>query len=277
MAIALGSCARPKPAERMITVSIEPQSYLLEQIVGERFTVACMLSSGSNPEVYEPSINHLMNLERSEAYFCIGNIGFELAIVDKARSEYPSLRVYDNSRGVEMLHGSHSAGSQDGSHSHEVDPHIWTSVPNAVVIARNMTDAVIELDPGNADEYEANYASLRQQLESLDAELRQQLAPVAGQSFLVWHPSLSYFARDYGLNQISLEHEGKEAPVGEMKAKIDEARLSGATVLFFQKEFDSRQISTINQQIGATMVTINPMSHDWEKEMRSIANALVAK
>ena len=90
----------------------------------------------------------------------------------------------------------------------------------------------------------------------------------------MWHPSLSYFARDYGLHQISIEYNGKEASVSHLKEEIDVARASGARVFFYQKEFDTRQITTINEQIGARMVTINPMNYEWEEEMRNIVNVL---
>lgn len=268
----LASCSGSRRSERIIAVSIQPQRYLLEQLAGDNFKVVCLLAQGSNPESYEPSMQHLMNLEKSEAYFCIGNIGFELTIVAKAKEENPNLRLFDNSKNVPVIHGSHNCNGHH--HSHEVDPHIWTSVKNAMIIAQNMHDALIELDPKHADQYDRNLSTLNAHLEQLHAEIKAGLDTLSVRSFLVWHPSLSYFARDYSLRQISMEYNGKEAPVAHIKTEIDEARASGARVLFYQKEFDTRQISTINEQIGARMVTINPMNYEWEQEMRHIATAL---
>ena len=59
-----------------------------------------------------------------------------------------------------------------------------------------------------------------------------------------------------------------------LKNEIDYARACGAKVFFFQKEFDSRQAAAVNEQIGATMVDINLMNYDWDKELLHIANAL---
>ena len=273
--VATVSCVGGAKHERIITVSIQPQRYLLEQIVEGRFHVVSLLTQGSNPEAYEPNMSHLMNLEKSEAYFCIGNIGFELAIVEKAKTENPDLKVYDTSKGISLLRGSH--GAEHSVHSHEVDPHVWTSVTNAEAITKNMLDAVVELDPKHAKQYEKNYAKLIARLEKLDNSLRSELDSVQCRTFLVWHPSLSYFARDYGFKQISMEYEGKEAPVSHLKTEIDEAKRSQARVFFFQKEFDSRQVATVNEQIGAKLVTINPMSYEWESELKHIADALASK
>lgn len=271
----LTSCAGSGNTERIIAVSIQPQRYLLEQIAGDHFRVVCLLAQGSNPEAYEPSMQHLMHLEKSEAYFCIGHIGFELAIVEKAKSENPQLKIFDNSKDIPLLRGSHDA--VEHGHTHEIDPHIWTSARNAIVIAKNMHDALVEIDSKHASEYDRNYANLKTRLETLDGEIASKLDSVKTRTFLVWHPSLSYFARDYDLHQISMEYNGKEAPVAHLKKEIDEARSSGARIFFYQKEFDTRQIESINGQIGAKMVTINPMSYEWEAELKNIANALATE
>ena len=72
--IACGSGPTEKP---IITVSIEPQRYLVEQIAGDRMQVRCLLADGANPETYDPSMTHMINLQKSAAYLRVGNIGFE--------------------------------------------------------------------------------------------------------------------------------------------------------------------------------------------------------
>lgn len=270
-AMILISCGNSVQEKRMITVSILPQKFMLKKIVGDRFEISCMLNEGNNPEAYEPSMTHLMNIEHSVAYFCIGYIGFEDAIVGKAHVNNPNLKIFNTSKGVEVIRGTHI--SPEGEHN-EADPHLWTSVANAIKISQNMLAAVVELDPDNADEYTRNFNAFKSELDSLDSRIKSQLAGKQGSAFLVWHPSLSYFARDYGLRQVSLEYEGKEIPIDKLKQNIDAARESGAHVLFVQREFDSRQAETIGEELGVKMVKINPMSYNWETELENIANAI---
>lgn len=270
-AMILISCGNSVQEKRMITVSILPQKFMLKKIVGDRFEISCMLNEGNNPEAYEPSMTHLMNIEHSVAYFCIGYIGFEDAIVGKAHVNNPNLKIFNTSKGVEVIRGTHF--SPEGEHN-EADPHLWTSVANAIKISQNMLAAVVELDPDNADEYTHNFNAFKSELDSLDSRIKSQLAGKQGSAFLVWHPSLSYFARDYGLRQVSLEYEGKEIPIDKLKQNIDAARESGAHVLFVQREFDSRQAETIGEELGVKMVKINPMSYNWETELENIANAI---
>lgn len=270
----LAGCKNIDNNSRTIAVSILPQKYFLEQIVGDKFNVLCLLSPGANPEAYEPDMAHLMNLESSEAFFKIGNIGFELAISDRIKNNNPDLKIYDNSKGVALIHGSHSASE---GHNHDIDPHIWTSVGNARIIAKNMLDAVEELDPDNSKTYEKNFARLSERLDTIDARLSQILAPKKGTAFLVWHPSLTYFAHDYDLVQISLEYDGKEASPAHIKHCIDEALEHHARVFFYQQEFDSRQVEALNEQIKAKIVPTNLLGYNWEDEMYNIANAIAAE
>lgn len=276
--LVMASCVGRGERKPVIAVSIQPQKWLLEQIVGERYEVVSLLSGGCNPETYEPDMNHLMSLERSQAYFCIGNIGFEMAIVDKARANNPAIVIVNTGEGIELLSGTHRGvalqHSVEGHDGCEHDPHVWTSVKNARVIAANMCRAVARLDERHAKEYEGNLAKLLGRLEELDGELRKTLGACRGKAFVVWHPSLSYFAADYGLQQIGMEYEGKEMPAKVLKEEIDYARACQAKVFFLQKEFDSRRAAAVNEQIGAKMVSINLMNYDWDKELLHIANAL---
>lgn len=270
-ALTFNSCNSAKNAEkRTIMVSILPQQYLLEKIVGDRFEVKCMLAKGGNPETYEPSMSYMMNLENSEAYFLMGNIGFELSIKGKIRDFNPNIKVFDMSEGVDLIHGSHHFDADD---EEGIDPHTWTSVANARIIIRNMLDAVCELDPDGKEIYEKNYKAFDKELADFSAALSHQLAAVKGQAFVVWHPSLSYFARDYGLEQISVEYDGKEAPVKYIENKIKYASKRGAKIFFYQKDIDSNQVQSVNSQLGARLVTINPLGYDWKKEIQTIADA----
>ncbi len=270
--ICLGGCTpRPNGGKQAITVSIRPQKYFLEKIVGDKWEVRCLLGNSADPESFDPGMTHLLNLENSKAYFRIGNIPFESAIINKVKNNNPGLLLYDNSEGISLITGTHSHGGSD------IDPHTWTSIKNAKKIASNMYDAVIDLDPANKSYYGANLKKFLRELDSLDTHVDSLLRPMRGTAFVVWHPSLSYFARDYGLHQISLSPEGKEASVSMIKNSVDQAKKENAKILFYQKDVDSRQAVSINEQLGATLVEIQPLSYEWYSEMSNIANAIATQ
>jgi len=99
-------------------------------------------------------------------------------------------------------------------------------------------------------------------------------APGADRAFIIYHPALSYFARDYGLHQISIEEGGKEPSPAHLKGLMDLCRKEGVRIIFVQPEFDRRNAEIIARQTGTRVVPINPLSYDWEEEMLNVAKSL---
>ena len=270
-------CADPAARKiPVVSVSIEPQRWLLEQIVGDKMEVRSLMGNGGNPEHYEPTFSHLANLEKSVAYFQVGNLGFESAIMEKVQANNPDLPIYCVSDSIRMILDTHHHDHhKDSEECLAYDPHTWSSVKNAKIMAANMLRGMKEVDADNAAYYTRNFITLSHKLDSLDLMLTEKLAPVCGGSFIVWHPSLSYFARDYGLNQIVVGNaEHKESSVADLRRAIDNARSRGAEIFFFQKDFDSRQVSAINAELEANEININPLTYQWEDEIIRIAEAI---
>lgn len=269
--LCIGGCSAKSVFDKpVITVSIQPQKYMLEKIAGDKWDIKCLLSNSADPESFDPGMTHLLNLENSKAYFKIGNIPFESAIINKVKNNNPGLRLFDNSEGIALIKGTHGH-----SHAHsEIDPHTWTSIKNAKKIASNMYNSISELDPDNRSYYASNLKAFLRELDSLDTQVDSLLKPYRGTAFVVWHPSLSYLARDYGLRQIVLSPEGKEASVNMIKRSLEQSNSAGAKILFYQKDIDSRQALSINEQLGAELVDIQPLSYDWEEQILKIANAI---
>ncbi len=269
----VAGCSGGKSDRLKATVSIPPQKYLLEQIAGDKVDVVTLMDAGTNPETYNPSVSTMVGLHQSQLYFTVGTLPFEQKMAEES-----GLTIVDTSKGVELLHGTH--GHADDDHDHHGhnhgygDPHIWSSVANARIMARNMADALIEADAANADYYRAKLRVFEARLDSLDSAYRSRFEKADNKAFVILHPSLSYFARDYGLEQIAVGQEGKESTVNAQRERIDHAREHQANVMFVQQEFDSRQASTVADEIGARTVTINPMSEDWLGEMNKVVNAL---
>ena len=251
----------------VVTVSLPPQEYILGQIVGDAYTIRCLLTSESDPESYEPSVGDLRDAERSAALMVMGNIGFEKELAAKIRDANPQLPVIDCSEGIEPVTGTHGRG--------EADPHTWVSVRNVRTIAENMRDAMIAVDPGRRELFEANCARFVARVDSIDSAIAARLAPAKGSAFLVWHPSLSYFARDYGLPQIAIGgHEHKEPSIPELKERIDRAAASGARVMFLERGADRRNALSVADALSVEYLEIAPMAADWLGQLEAAADSL---
>ena len=261
-----------KSEKPILTVTLEPLRYFTEAIAGNNYEVVSMVPKGSSPESYDPTPQQLVNLSKSQAYFRIGYIGFEQAWMKKLEANCPDMKVYDTSKGIDLIRDK---GHWHGDHFHEggVEPHVWNSTQNALIIADNIYQALCELDSTHQEDYQKRLDVLKQTIRQTDANVRT-LVENADSTFLIYHPALSYFARDYGLKQVSIEEGGKEPSPAQLKALIETCRNENVHTIFVQQEFDQRNAQLIANELGVNIVSINPLSYDWVKEMIRIAEAL---
>ena len=261
-----------KSEKPILTVTLEPLRYFTEAIAGDNYEVVSMVPKGSSPESYDPTPQQLVNLSKSQAYFRIGYIGFEQAWMKKLEANCPNMKVYDTSKDIDLIRDK---GHWHGDHFHEggVEPHVWNSTQNALIIADNIYQALCELDSTHQEDYQKRLDVLKQTIRQTDANIRTLLEN-ADSTFLIYHPALSYFARDYGLKQVSIEEGGKEPSPAQLKALIETCRNENVHTIFVQQEFDQRNAQLIANELGVNIVSINPLSYDWAKEMIRIAEAL---
>ena len=268
------ACGNPTQTNEkaIITVTIEPLRYFTEAIAGENYQVVSMVPKGSSPESYDPTPQQLVNLSKSQAYFRFGYIGFEQVWMKKLEANCPDMKVYNTSKGIDLIRDK---GHWHGDHFHEggVEPHVWNSTQNALIIADNIYQALCELDSTHQEDYQKRLDVLKQTIRQTDANVRT-LVENADSTFLIYHPALSYFARDYGLKQVSIEEGGKEPSPAQLKALIETCRNENVHTIFVQQEFDQRNAQLIANELGVNIVSINPLSYDWVKEMIRIAEAL---
>ena len=271
------SCSNvQKHTEPTLTVTIEPLRYFTETIVGEKFKVVSMVPDGTSPETYDPTPQQLVALSKSTAYLQIGHIGFEQTWIEKLKDNTPNLPFYNTSEGIDLIHAScgHTHNHEQDGHEHSgVEPHTWNSTKNARIIAENIYKAVSEIDQTNAAYYKHRLDSLQNIIDETNVEVQKLLAD-ADKTFMIYHPALTYFARDYKLNQISIEEAGKEPSPSHLQNLIKTCKQNGTRIVFVQKEFDMHNAKMIAKEIGVDVVPINPLNYHWKDEMIQIAKAL---
>ncbi len=273
--ITFSGCKPPhKEAENTLSVSIEPQKYFLEAIVGNKYTINTAIPSGSNPESYDPSPAQMVNIGKSKMFFKVGNLGFENTWLNNISVNNPNLQIIDCSSGIPILKNNH----EHEGHNHQgSDPHIWSSPSTALVISKNMYNSIIKLDPKNTDYYLSKYKDLEKTILTTDSTIQAYLKEAPCKSFIIFHPALSYFANQYGLTQYSIEVDGKSPTPQQMSDLIKQAKKDNVKVVFVQEEYDQRNAEPIAKELGAEIISINPLSYSWNEELIKIAKAIAQK
>ncbi len=257
----------------VISVSILPQQYFIERIAGDRVKVNVMIPPGASPATYDPTVSQLSKLDRSCLYLRIGYLGFELGWSDRIRSVNPSMKVVDLSTGIELIGETEEQTLHGHSHG-SVDPHLWMSSINAKIIARNIYNEMLLLLPDEKDILTLNLRILEQDLDSLHRSITDMLSMKHNRSFMIYHPALTYFAREFNLNQYALETGGKTPSPAQMKRMSDLGKAEGISTIFIQRQFDRKNAEALAREIDAEIVQINPLDPDWYNQMLYIAKKL---
>jgi zinc transport system substrate-binding protein len=267
------SCGRSgvEPGKKIITVSIAPFRYFVDKIAGDEFSVNIMVPAGADPHTYEPFPEQINMLVKSVAYISNGYLGFEMNWLDRF---YEANQTMKRLSLGDKIEGLSSSDNHKGGHVEGVDPHYWVSPKCAMIIAASVKDFLSELNPAEKEKYQANYLLLKSDIQKLDNKGNELFANLPLKCFMIYHPNLGYIARDYGLEEIPVEFNGKEPSPSRLRELIDRGRNDHLNTIFVQREYDTKNAKAIAAEIGANIVIIDPLSENWQKSTNDIFEAL---
>jgi len=272
--ILLSGCSsgKQKSKEKILFVSILPLKYFTDKIVGDAYKVEVTVPPGVGPETYSPTPKQMILLGKAEAYFSIGYLGFEQAWLENFQSTNPELQVFVTSKRIDLIKDEQQ--HENHAHVQGVDPHIWSSPKSARLIAQNIFDGMVQIDPANGDTYLKNLNVLLTEIEKVDSTVTNLLSKAASKKFIIFHPALGYFARDYGLQQLSIEFEGKVPSPKHLQTVIETAKSENIRFVLIQKEFDKENADIIAKETNSKIIVIDPLDYNWPEQMIGIAGKL---
>jgi len=262
-----------------VFVSIAPQKYFVEKIGGDLVEIHTMVSPGASPATYEPKPRQMAALTKTKVYFAIG-VPFENRWLPKIAVANPLMEVIHTEHGIVKIpmQTFHHSGSEKqhakSSNPRRLDPHIWLSPKLVSIQAQHILNTFLRIDSLHGSIYTTKYHQFIGELEDLDAEIQQKLAGEKGRQFMIFHPSWGYFAHEYGLEQISVEMEGKDPKSAQLKALIQKAKSKGIKVIFVQRQLSAKSAKVVARAIGGRVAFLDPLAPNWADNLRTAASAI---
>jgi zinc transport system substrate-binding protein len=266
--------AKNNEDEQVITVSILPIETFVKKIAGDDFRVNVLLPPGASPANFTLIPSQLEDISRSKVWLRIGYIGFEYSWKEKIAQANTSMKVVNLSEGLDLIY----SGKQTQNNSKTamgVNPHTWLSPILVKQMAEVITKELIELNPGKKEVYTRNYLQFVKETEQLDQKIRSGLQNYKGRQFIMFHPSLSYFAREYGLVQHSLEPGGKEPTPQRMASLVELAQKEDIGVIYIQSDMDREQARVFAEEIDGEIIDMWPLNPAWEENLIKITDMLI--
>ena len=246
-----------------VAVSIAPQKFVVKGIGGNLVKVLVLVPPGAEPHTYEPSPRQMARLSKAALYLTVG-VEMERVWLERFRALNPSLLVRAMDRGVKRLI------LPKGGY----DPHVWLSTENMKVMAANALKALVEIDPAHSKRFRKGYESLLKRINLVEKTLKNELSHCKGKAFVAMHPAWRYFAHQFGMEQLAVEHEGRRPTTYELLSLVKKAKRLGVKVVLIEPQFSSRPAKVVAREIGAKVVVIDPLALQWDREMLKLGDVM---
>ena len=231
----------------------------------EAVSLSCMTAPDTGClHDYQLLASDMMTLSRADVLLICG-AGME-SYLPGVTAQFPSLQIIDCSEGIDLI-------PSDDEDEGEFNAHTWLDVQNAVSIVRTIAEAACGICPEEADAIRANADKYTARLITLDTEMKESLAPVAGKAIVTFHEAFPYFARAYGLEIVAVineEHEDTIAP-SALAAVINAVREAGNPPLFTEPQYSAQAAITVSMETGAKIYELDPLvTGDMQKDAYEI-------
>lgn len=268
----LGAQEAPKVKNQShyVLVSVAPYKFFVDKIAGDTVKVGVMVPAGASIHTYEPSPREILTASTADAWFFIGE-AFEAKAMQALKTHHPDMALVDLKEGVDLIHGQCKHCSKGA------DLHIWLSPKEAKTQANLIAKALIQLYPENKSLYENNLKAFLEDLTRLDQQISALLKPLKNRTFLVSHPAYGYLCRDYGLNQLSVEFEGKDPTPQQLTKLLALAKKDKIHTVFIQRQYNNKGARLIAEHLGAKVVNLDPYTDNYFEGMLYIAQQIAAQ
>ncbi|HSX66378.1 metal ABC transporter substrate-binding protein [Nocardioides sp.] len=267
-----------------VVAAFYPLQYAAERVAGEHADVSNLTQPGKEPHDLSLSVSQVADVATAD--LVVFEDGFQAA-VDSAVEEDrdgPSVNAADavelkpaGSEGHEEElpeghegesaeeHAAHEEEEDHHEHEHEhehgdLDPHFWQDP----LLVADLGDAIAKklsgIDPAHADDFAANAAALRSDLEALDGEFSTGLQGCERDTVVVNHDAFGYLTK-YGVH---LEAISGLAPDSEPNAATisdlhDLIREHGITTVFSETLVSPRAAEAIAGDLGIETAVLDPL------------------
>lgn len=264
----VGCTTKSDNDKKTIFVTITPMQSIIEEITAGDFDIEVIVPKGASPETFEPTPKQVTSFSDAEFIFSTGLIDFEQSLTERISGD---AEVVNLSNGIELIAGSCSHGNH--KHKHGVDPHIWTSPRALRTMVTNAHKAIMAHYPDSVKYTEAT-GRLLERINKLDNYCATRIKAEGVEAMMIYHPAYTYYARDYGIEQIAIEHDGKEPSLRQTTALIEKAKEHGVKAILRQPQYSEDKVRAIANDAGAEIITTDPLAEDILGEIERVTEII---
>ncbi|MBM3207780.1 MAG: hypothetical protein FJZ57_04145 [Chlamydiae bacterium] len=265
-----------KSLKPKILVSIPPYTYFVKKIALDTVDTVCLVPEGSNPHLFEPTPRQVQEVYESKVWISIGE-SFEKKITTTLKKNHKTLTIVDLSKLIPAdttVKGCSCGHHHEHEHHESQDLHIWMSPRLAKQQAIAIEEALTSTFPEQAEFFNKNLSDFIAELDQIDDEISLLLSPFKDQAVLVSHPAFGYFCKDYGLEQISIEIEGKDPRPKDISQILEKAKNTNVRVVIVQEQHNNKGALAIANELNIPVFNTDPYSSEYKQTLLNISQQI---
>jgi ABC-type Zn uptake system ZnuABC Zn-binding protein ZnuA len=259
LTLAIGPAFAGDPLTKLrVVTTVAPHADLVREIAGDRVDLVQMIPDGTDSHTFEPRPSDARFLQDAD-----------LIVLNGLHLETPTQRMADANKKPSapyLMLGDTTISPADylfdfsfPASRGDPNPHLWLNVAYARNYAQLITNQLVQMDPDNADYYQANFTTLAGRMDQLDQAiyLAVQALPEANRKLLTYHDSWAYFGRRYGMDIIGAiqPSDFSEPSPREVAALIDQVRANNLPAIFGSDVYPSKVLEVIGRETGAQYIS----------------------
>jgi zinc transport system substrate-binding protein len=271
--LVLNGCTPAQTDNDKITVitSLFPQYDFVRQIAQDKVNVTLLLPAGVEPHSFDATPQTIVTIGNADIFIYTNTMmePWIEKVIDNVKSN--KLVIVESSQGIEYIEHGHEEGEEE--EDEELDPHVWLDPLNAKIMAQNILDALISVDPDNAGFYQTNANALFLELDDLKAEYDEVfLDPTHKTIIYGGHFAFGYLANRYGLEILSpytgFSPNAEPTPqaIIELITRMTELNIK---TIYYQELIDPKTARVIAEQTGAKMVLLHGAHNVTSEELQA--------
>lgn len=263
-----------------IVTTLFPYYDITRAVIGqvEGIDLEMAVAPGQDSHSFEPTPAEIIKMEEADLFIYNGGeieTWVDTVLDSFENCEQVQVEMLEAAKGIELKcseelpHHEHSAREHDHSHD-EVDPHIWTSPANAIIITKTICEKLCRTMPEESENFKRNASDYIKQLKDIDAEIRKvvEKGKVNEMVFADQFP-LIYFAEEYGLKCYAAfpgcGHD-MEPSVNDICRLIDKIKEDNIKAVFHLELSSEAVADTICEDTGAVKLQFNSCHNVSQKQ-----------
>ncbi|MSL22863.1 zinc ABC transporter substrate-binding protein ZnuA [Escherichia coli] len=235
-------------ADAAVVASLKPVGFIASAIADGVTETEVLLPDGASEHDYSLRPSDVKRLQNADLVVWVGPL----------ENVKPLL--------MKSIHGDdddhdHAEKSDEDHHHGDFNMHLWLSPEIARATAVAIHGKLVELMPQSRAKLDANLKDFEAQLASTEKQVGNELAPLKGKGYFVFHDAYGYFEKQFGLTPLGHFTVNPEIQPGaqrlhEIRTQLVEQK---ATCVFAEPQFRPAVVESVARGTSVRMGTLDPL------------------